>query len=157
MRVFAGVWLRMENGFSGKEFPLTVKLRPLTRENIFSQNFTFKSFPETRKERKRERKDSRANIERERSRAQKVEIVAPPARSSTRDRRTHERQTHERRTHEPTNRKSHCYRSRSCDFDFLLSPFDLWFFCCCCGGVGGGVLVVFLLCGGGFCVGGGGK
>ena len=44
-----------------------------------------------------------------------------------------------------------------CDFDFLLSLFDLWFFCCCCGGVRGGVLVVFLLCGGGFCVGGGGK
>ena len=38
-----------------------------------------------------------------------------------------------------------------CDFDFLLSLFDLWFCCCCCGGVGGGVLVVFLLCGGGFC------
>ena len=44
-----------------------------------------------------------------------------------------------------------------CDFDFLLSLFDLWFCCCCCGGVGGGVLVVFLLCGGGFCGGGGGK
>ena len=26
-----------------------------------------------------------------------------------------------------------------CDFDFLLSLFDLWFCCCCCGGVGGGV------------------
>ena len=49
------------------------KIKAFDPEDIFSQNFTFKSFPETRKERKRERKDSHAQIERERSRTQKTQ------------------------------------------------------------------------------------
>ena len=168
-------------------------------EMIFSLNFHFKSFPETHKERKRERKDSRANREREIANPESWDRCTTgkivnrrslnPWTSSPRRRtneptspRTVNPQTANPRianpwptngeptnpwsNREPTNRESHRvdrtgeshrYWSRSCDFDFLLSPFDLWFICCCCGGVGGGVLVVFLLCGGGFCVGGGGK
>ena len=132
------------------------KIKAFDPESIFNQNFTFKSFPKTHKER-----------ERERSRTQKVEIVAPLARSSWRDRQRINPRTHEQRTHEPTNGEpttrerrthdrtanprtashtapiaptsrtvtdlalvlvtgeSHRYRSRSCDFDFLLSLFDL--------------------------------
>ena len=159
------------------------KIKAFDPENIFSQNFTFKSFLETRKERKREKKDSRANTERERSRTQKTQDRRTtgkshyePTNPRTRDHCTVNPWTASRTapiapwTHEsqvaPRTRELPISFSFSfeifvikfvCDFDFLLSLFDLWFFCCCCGGVGGGVLVVFLLCGGGFCVGGGGK
>ena len=181
-----------------KRISVDRKIKAFDSENIFSQNFTFKSFSESRKERKRERKDSHAQVERERERSwtQKSgdrrttdEIVEPTNSESHEPTNskptTHEWWTHEQQTHDPrmanpwtTSRTApiapasrtvtdlaivlvtgelHRYRSRSCDFDFLLSLFDLWFFCCCCGGVGGGVLVVFLLCDGGFCVGDGGK
>ena len=68
------------------------KIKAFDPKNIISQNFTFKSFPETRKEREREKGLPRANRKRERERdrePRKVEIVAPPARLSTRDCRTH--------------------------------------------------------------------
>ena len=46
------------------------KIKAFDPKNIISQNFTFKSFPETCKERKREREKgfTRANRERERER-----------------------------------------------------------------------------------------
>ena len=186
--VNAGVWLRMENGFSGKEFQLTVKLRPLTRKIFSAKILPSNHFRRrAKRERERERTHMRKHRERERDREpRKPKIVAPPARSSNpwtlnlkNPRSSNLRSSHREPTNselhcEPTNPRtasrtiidldlvlvtgeSHRYQSRSCDFDFLLSLFDLWFFCCCCGGVGGDVLVVFLLCGGGFCVGGGGK
>ena len=71
-----------------KRISVDRKIKAFDPENIFSQNFTFKSFPETRKERERERERerglTRANIERERLRTQKTqdhrttgEIVKP--------------------------------------------------------------------------------
>ena len=64
----AGVWLCMENGFSRKEFQLTVKLRPLTRK-IFSAKILpsnhFRS--RAKRERERERTHMRKHTERERS------------------------------------------------------------------------------------------
>ena len=77
------------------------KIKAFDPESIFSQNFTFKSFPETHKERKDSHAQTERERERERSWTQKVEIVAPSARSSTRDRRTHKQRV--ARTHEPTN------------------------------------------------------
>ena len=90
MRVFAGVWLRMENGFSGKEFPLTAKLRPLTWK-IFSAKIlpSYNFRRHAKRERERERTHTRKHRERERERERerqseprKPKIVAPPARSS---------------------------------------------------------------------------
>ena len=52
-----------------KRISVDRKIKAFDSENIFSQNFTFKSFSESRKERKRERKDSHAQIERERERS----------------------------------------------------------------------------------------
>ena len=207
----AGVLLRMENGFSGKEFPgkefqLTVKLRPLTWKIFSAKILPSNHFlRRAKRERERERTHTRKQRERERSRTQKSgdrrttgEIVNPrlsnprtasctnprttngePTNPQTANPRTANPWTHDRIANSRTTSHTapitpasrtvtylalvlvtselHRYRSCSCDFDFLLSLFDLWFFCCCCGGMGGGVLVVFLLCGGGFCVGGGGK
>ena len=68
------------------------KIKAFDLENIFCQNFTFKSFPKTHKERKRERKDSRANREREREREREIANPKNP------------RSLHR----EPMNRKSHC-------------------------------------------------
>ena len=98
-------------------------------------------------------------------RRDRLAIVLEPARTRLPTNPLALRRSHRRvapRTREPvTNSFSFLFEifviKFVCDFDFLLSLFDLWFFCCCCGGVGGGVLVVFLLCGGGFCGGGGGK
>ena len=85
--VNVGVWLRMENGFSGKEFQLTPKLRPLTRK-IFSAKILPSNHFQRRakRERERERTHTRKHRERERerSRTQKTqdrhttgEIVKP--------------------------------------------------------------------------------
>ena len=155
----------MENGFSGKEFQLTVKLRPLTRKIFSAKILPSNHFlSRAKRERERERTHMRKQRERERYREpRKVEIVAPLTRSSNpqiasrMNPRTHEQQTHDprtanRRTHNwtanprtasctaqiaPASRtvidlaivlvtgELHCYRSRSCDFDFLLSLFDL--------------------------------
>ena len=104
------------------------KIKAFDPKNIFCQNFTFKSFPKTRKERKRERKDSRANRERKREREREREIANPK----------NPRSLHR----EPMNRKSHHELANPlpisfsfsfeifvikfvCDFDFLLSLFDL--------------------------------
>ena len=54
--VNAGVWLRMENKFSGKYFQLTVCFNGFDPEIGFSQNFHFKPFPDSRAKRERERK-----------------------------------------------------------------------------------------------------
>ena len=108
--VNAGVWLRMENGFSGKEFPLTVKLRPLTRK-IFSAKILPSNHFRRRAKRERERERTHAHTERERLRTQKVEIIAPPARSS--NPRTANPRTHERRTHEPTTHEQRTHERRT--------------------------------------------
>ena len=76
-----------------KRISVNRKIKAFDPKNIFSQNFTFKSFLETHKERKRERKDSHAQTERERDREpRKPKIAAPPvsrtANPRTRDRRT---------------------------------------------------------------------
>ena len=74
--VNAGVWLCMENGFSEKEFQLTVKLRPLTWK-IFSAKILPSNNFRRHAKRERERKDSHAQTqrerERERSRTQKTQ------------------------------------------------------------------------------------
>ena len=113
-------------------------------EIVFSQNFHFKPFPNSCRERERE---------------------SPNHAFDFADLRTHEPIIDpEPLTHKPSTSpatQSLCAMNPQtdlslCDFDFLLSLISEFFYCCC-GGVGGGVLVVFLLCGGGFCVGGGGK
>ena len=100
--VNAGVWLRMENGFSGKEFQLTVKLRPLTQK-IFSAKILPSNHFQRRAKREREREKGLtcANRKRERSRTQK-----------TQDHRTtgelHRKPMNPRSSHrEPTNREPH--------------------------------------------------
>ena len=66
--VNAGVWLRMENGFSGKEFQLTVKLRPLTQK-IFSAKILPSNHFRRRAKRERERKMTYTCKQRERERS----------------------------------------------------------------------------------------
>ena len=107
-----------------KRISVDRKIKAFDPENIFSQNFTFKSFPETRKERKRERKDSHAQTEREReiSRTQKSgdrrttdEIVEPTNSEShepTNPRTANPRPTNGEPSNpqldrEPTNRELH--------------------------------------------------
>ena len=60
--VNAGVWLCMENKFSGSYFQLTVCFSWLDSEIGFSQNFHFKPFPNSCAERERERERERAQI-----------------------------------------------------------------------------------------------
>ena len=108
------------------------KIKAFDPESIFSQNFTFKSFPETHKE----RKDSHAQTERERERERDRELRKWRSSHHRRDRqpeivepinselheltnprmanpRAHERRTHDPRTVnprsdcEPTNYESH--------------------------------------------------
>ena len=107
------VWLRMENRFFRKIIYFDL-------ENIFNFCFTFKSFPETCKERKRERKDSQMCKQRERERERErdcavefeIKPVRSPSSSPPRDGEIAPR-THElidsprppaRSRHEPTNR-----------------------------------------------------
>ena len=95
--VNAGVWLCMENGFSEKEFQLTVKLRPLTWKIFSAKILPSNNFRRhAKRERERERTHTRKHRERERERSRtqktqdrhttgeiiKPKIVAPPARSS---------------------------------------------------------------------------
>ena len=105
-----GVWLRLKNRFLGKEFPLTIKLRPLTRK-IFSAKILPSNHFRRCAKRERERERTRANKERERLRTQKVEIVN---RRMANPRTANPRTVNPR----PTNRadrtgESHCYRSHS--------------------------------------------
>ena len=65
-----GVWLRMENKFSGKHFQLTVCFNGFDLEMVWSENFHFKPFL-----------DSRAKTERERWRRESV--VLKPSSSPT--------------------------------------------------------------------------
>ena len=51
----AGVWLHMENKFSGKYFQLTVCFNGFDSEMVWSENFHFKSFPNSCAKRERER------------------------------------------------------------------------------------------------------
>ena len=60
--VNAGVWLRMENKFSGNYFQLTGCFEGFDPEMVWSENFHFKPFPDSRAKTERER-------ERERERA----------------------------------------------------------------------------------------
>ena len=90
----AGVLLRMENEFSGKEFQLTVKLRPLTWK-IFSAKILPSNHFLRRAKRERERERTHTRKQRER------EIANPKKWRSShhqRDRRTHEQRV--ARTHE---------------------------------------------------------
>ena len=105
--VNAGVWLRMENGFSGKEFQLTVKLRPLTRK-IFSAKILpsnhFRRHAKRERERERERKI--ANPKNPRSSHHRRDRQTRDCRTQkTQDRRTANPQTASRianpRTREP--------------------------------------------------------
>ena len=94
--VNADVWLRMENGFSGKEFQLTVKLRPLTRKIFSTKILPSNHFRRrTKRERERERTHTCKHWERER------EIANPknPRSSNPKNSRSSHR--------EPTNYESH--------------------------------------------------
>ena len=74
--VNAGVWLCMENGFSEKEFQLTVKLRPLTWKIFSAKILPSNNFRRhAKRERERERTHTRKHTkrERERSRTQKIQ------------------------------------------------------------------------------------
>ena len=67
-----GVWLCMENKFSGKYFQLTVCFNGFDSEIGFSPNFHFKPFPDSRVKREREREREReieGKGERERAQA----------------------------------------------------------------------------------------
>ena len=142
----ANVWLRMKNKFFGKYFQLIMCFNGFAPKIGFIQNFHFKPFPDSRGERERER----AQIPPSTS-----PIYKPTNRSSTHEPSTSPA-THSLRATNPRTDFSLCVililcdfdrpTNRStflCDFDFLLSLFDLWFFCCCCGGV----LVVFVVVG----------
>ena len=52
--VNAGVWLRMENKFSGNYIQLTGCFEGFDPEMVWSENFHFKPFPDSRGERERE-------------------------------------------------------------------------------------------------------
>ena len=54
-----GVWLRMENKFSGNYFQLTVCFNGFDSKIGFSQNFHFKPFPDSCAKRERERERER--------------------------------------------------------------------------------------------------
>ena len=98
--VNAGVWLRMENGFSGKEFQLTVKLRPLTRK-IFSAKILPSNHFRRHAKRERERD----------CKPKKPKIVTPLARSSNprSSNPKNPRLSNLRSSHcKPTNRELHC-------------------------------------------------
>ena len=99
------VWLRMENRFFRKIIYFDL-------ENIFNFCFTFKSFPETCKERKRERKDSQMCKQREREREREREIAPSSLRSSRLDRRPHPLHVTVRSRHEPTNWSTHLVHRR---------------------------------------------
>ena len=117
----AGVLLRMENGFSGKEFQLIVKLRPLTWKIFSAKILPSNHFLRcAKRERERERTHTRKQREREianpkkwrsshHRRDRQPEIVEP-TNSELHEPTNHERQTtngeptsHERQTHKPTN------------------------------------------------------
>ena len=53
--VNAGVWLCMKNKFSGKYFQLTVCFSWFDPKMVWSENFHFKPFPDSRVKRERER------------------------------------------------------------------------------------------------------
>ena len=185
--VNVGVWLRMENKFFGNYFQLTGCFEGFDPEMVWSENFHFKPFSDSRAQREREREPSTSTSP----------IYEPitPLTSPTSPITPSTSPIYEL-IYEPMNRSSTqslwptdlrlCRRPRAFmprtdlrprAFDLeprtheLISlcvwfwsthkPMSLWslnfFFFFFGGGVGGGVLVVFLLCGGGFCVGGGGK
>ena len=52
--VNAGVWLRMENKFSGNAFQLTVCFSWFDPEMVWNENFHFKPFPNSRAKRERD-------------------------------------------------------------------------------------------------------
>ena len=76
------------------------KIKAFDPKNIFCQNFTFKSFPKTRKERKRERKDSQTCKQRERERSRQSDCRPHPLHATVRSR------------HEPMNWSTHLVHRR---------------------------------------------
>ena len=101
--VNAGVWLRMENGFSGKEFQLIVKLRPLTRKIFSTKILPSNHFRRhAKREREREREQTQKTQDRHTtSEIVKLEIVEPKKPKIVAP-RTHEPRVASR-THEPAN------------------------------------------------------
>ena len=107
-----GIWLRMENKFSGKYFQLTVCFNGFDPEIGFSQNFHFKPFPDSRAKRERESPDHAFDFVGE-PRAQITPLISPiyesiyepTDRSSTQSLRPTDLRTHEP-IYEPTNRSS---------------------------------------------------
>ena len=93
----AGVLLCMENGFSRKEFQLTVKLRPLTWKIFSAKILPLNHFRRRTKREKREREKGLTRANRER------EIANPENPRSSHHRqvapRTHEPQVAPRRSH----------------------------------------------------------
>ena len=75
--VNAGVWLRIENRFSEKEFQLTVKLRPLTWK-IFSAKILPSNhfWRHAKREKERERAHTHKHREKDRE-PRKPKIIAP--------------------------------------------------------------------------------
>ena len=97
--VNAGVWLCMENGFSEKEFQLTVKLRPLTWKIFSAKILPSNNFRRhAKRERERERTHTRKHTKRERER----EIANPENPRSSHHRRDH--QTRDRWTQKTQDR-----------------------------------------------------
>ena len=89
----AGVWLCMENGFSEKEFQLTVKLRPLTWKIFSAKILPSNNFRRhAKRERERERTHTRKHRERERERERETQIANPEN-----PRSSHHRQDHQTR------------------------------------------------------------
>ena len=91
--VNVGVWLCMENGFSGKEFQLTPILRPLTWKIFSAKILPSNHF---RRRAKRERERERTHTCKHREREREREIANPKNPRSSHHRR--DRQTRDRRT-----------------------------------------------------------
>ena len=58
----AGVWLRMENKFFWNYFQLTECFKGFDSEMVWSENFHFKPFPDSRAKREKERERERESL-----------------------------------------------------------------------------------------------
>ena len=164
--VNAGVWLHMENKFSGNYFQLTGCFEGFDPKMVWSENFHFKPFLDSRTKRERERERERAFNFADLQTHWSMNWSRLQLRRLCRSRLQLCRSTNPQ-----TNLWPRAFDPRAFDFVGDLEPschepislsvwfwFSVWFwstheplisdfFCCCYGGVGGGVLVVFLLCG----------
>ena len=182
--VNAGVWLRMENKIFGNYFQLTVCFEGFDPEMVWSENFHFKPFPDSRAKREKEPSTSTLSIYEPITPSTLPTLPITPSTSPIFDPEPSTYRSMNPRTdlwprafdfagdpepsrHEPTNQSLSLSLSLSlcdfdrptnrstflCDFDFLLSLFDLWFFLLLLWWCGwwcfGGFLVVWwwVLCG----------